>query len=69
MKQAGFFDLAGRLVGISKKSDVLERLLSVLDFELFRPDLARAVPHSDRSKGGRPPFDHVDISKDHDFLR
>jgi transposase, IS5 family len=30
----------------------------VIDFELFRGDL-RAVPRSDRVKGGRPPFDHV----------
>jgi transposase len=31
----------------------------VVDFDLFRGDLERAVPHSDRSKGGRPAFDHV----------
>jgi transposase, IS5 family len=31
----------------------------VIDFELFRPELERAVPRADRSKGGRPPFDHV----------
>jgi transposase, IS5 family len=37
----------------------LERLNAVVDFELFRADLERAVPRSDRAKGGRPPFDHV----------
>ena len=26
---------------------------------MFRADLERAVPRSDRSKGGRPPYDHV----------
>ena len=31
----------------------------MIDFELFRPELERAVPRADRSKGGRPPFDHV----------
>jgi hypothetical protein len=45
----------------------------VVDFELFRAEAAsmgkassnlrvtleRAVPRSDRAKGGRPPFDHV----------
>ena len=31
----------------------------MVDFELFRADLERAVPRSDRAKGGRPPFDHV----------
>lgn len=30
-----------------------------MDFERFRRDLKRAVPRSDRAKGGRPPFDHV----------
>jgi hypothetical protein len=30
-----------------------------VDFEGFRPDLARVVPRSDGSKGGRPFFDHV----------
>ncbi len=29
-----------------------------MDFELFRPDLERAVPQADRSRGGRP-FDQV----------
>src|SRR5215471_12348434 len=28
-------------------------------FELFRGDLERAVPRADRSRGGRPAFDHV----------
>jgi transposase, IS5 family len=31
----------------------------VVDFELFGPELEAAVPRVDRSKGGRPPFDHV----------
>ncbi len=57
--QSGFFDLEERLSGLSKKGDDLERLGAVIDFELFRPELERAVPRSDRSKGGRPPFDHV----------
>jgi DNA invertase Pin-like site-specific DNA recombinase len=37
----------------------LERLSAVIDFELFRLELERAVPRADRSKGSRPPFDHV----------
>jgi IS5 family transposase len=47
------------LAGLSKKGDDLERLAAVVDFEVFRPELERAVPRADRSKGGRPPFDHV----------
>jgi|SRR5215213_581765 len=57
--QAGFFDLDERLKELSAKGDALERLDAIVDFELFRPDLARAVARSDRSKGGRPPFDLV----------
>src|SRR5918997_7109250 len=57
--QAGFFDIDERLKELSAKGDDLERLLAVVNFELFRADLARAVPRSDGSKGGRPPFDHV----------
>jgi transposase, IS5 family len=31
----------------------------LVDFEVFRPELERAVPRADRAKGGRPPYDHV----------
>jgi hypothetical protein len=61
--QPGFFDLEERLARLSAKGDELERLSAVVDFELFRPELERAVPRSDRSKGGRPPFDHVVMFK------
>ena len=61
--QAGFFDLDERLSELSAKGDDLERLNAIIDFDLFRPDLARAVPRADRSKGGRPPFDHVFMFK------
>jgi transposase, IS5 family len=61
--QAGFFDIDGRLAELSAKGDDLERLNTVVDFELFRCDLERAVPRKDRSKGGRPPFDHVFMFK------
>src|SRR5580692_10924909 len=57
--QAGFFDVEERLKELSAKGDALERLTTVVNFELFRADLERAVPRSDGSKGGRPTFDHV----------
>ena len=57
--QAGFFDVDERLKQLSAKGDALERLNAIVDFELFRADLERAVPGSDRAKGGRPAFDHV----------
>jgi IS5 family transposase len=61
--QAGFFDVDERLKELSAKGDQLERLSAIVDFELVRPDLEKAVPRSDGSKGGRPPFDHVFMFK------
>jgi hypothetical protein len=61
--QAGFFDVDERLKELSAKGDALERLSAIVDFELFRADLARAVPRSDGAKGGRPPFDLVFMLK------
>jgi IS5 family transposase len=57
--QPGFFDVDERLKDISAKGDDLERLNQIVDFEVFRADLEHAVPRSDRSKGGRPPYDHI----------
>ncbi len=59
----GFFDVDERLAELSAKGDDLERLNALVDFELFRPALEAAVPRGDRSKGGRPPFDHVFMFK------
>ena len=61
--QPGFFDVDERLKDLSAKGDALERLTVIVDFELFRPDLMRAVPRSDGSRGGRPPFDLVFMFK------
>jgi transposase, IS5 family len=52
--QAGFFDVDERLKALSAKGDQLERLCAIVNFELIRPDLVRAVPRSDGAKGGRP---------------
>jgi hypothetical protein len=57
--QTGFFDIDERLRELSAKGDELEGLNALVDFELFRGDLERAVQRSDRSRGGRPAFDHV----------
>ena len=58
-RPARLSDLEERLAELSKTGDDLERLQAVIDVELFRPELERTVPRADRSKGGRPPFDHV----------
>jgi IS5 family transposase len=57
--EPGFFDIDERLKDLSAKGDDLERLNAIIDFEIFRNDLARAVPRADRAKGGRPAYDHV----------
>jgi transposase, IS5 family len=57
--QPGFFDVDARLAELSAKGDDLERISGLVDFEMFRAELERAVPRSDGSKGGRPAFDHV----------
>ncbi|GBQ52294.1 transposase [Acidomonas methanolica] len=57
MKQAGFFDVDERLARLSGVGDQLEAFSWTVDFEVFRPDLDRALAYADGSKGGRPPFD------------
>jgi len=58
-RQAGFCDLEARLAGLSREGDELKRLTALVDVELFREELERAVPRADRSRGGWPPFDHA----------
>jgi transposase, IS5 family len=62
-RMAGFFDIDERLRELSAKGDDLERIKSLVNFEIFRSDLEAAVPRADRSKGGRPPFDCVFMFK------
>ena len=57
--QPGFFDLDNRYAALSEAGDPLERLSAVIDFELFRGPLRKALKRSDRTQGGRPPYDPV----------
>lgn len=57
--QTGFWDIEYRLAELSAEGDPLERLSATVDFEIFRPVLAKAVRRSDPAKGGRPGFDVV----------
>jgi len=59
VRGAGFFDFDERLKALSAKGDDLERIKTLVDFELFRSELEKSVPRSDGAKGGRPGFDHV----------
>jgi IS5 family transposase len=61
--QPGFFDGEERLKALSAAGDPLERLSRVVDFEVFRGELEAALSRSDRSKGGRPPYDPVVMFK------
>ena len=45
--QPGFFDAEERLHWLSGAGDALERLAGVVDFELFREELQRALNRSD----------------------
>jgi transposase, IS5 family len=58
-RQPGLFDGEDRLKALSAAGDPLERLARVVDFALFRGDLETALARSDRTKGGRPPYDAV----------
>lgn len=58
-QQPGFFDVDERYAALSKAGDPLERLREVVDFELFRKPLERALRRSERRQGGRPPYDPV----------
>ena len=53
------FDLDRRYAALSAARDPLERLALVVDFELFRDELETALARSDRTRGGRPPYDAV----------
>jgi IS5 family transposase len=57
--QPGLFDVDERYTSLSAAGDPLERLASVVDFELFRAELDLALDRSDRARGGRPPYDAV----------
>jgi hypothetical protein len=57
--QPGFFDIEDRLRRLSDLGDQLETFRSAVDFELFRPELNAALSYTDRTEGGRPPFDPV----------
>ena len=52
--QPGFFDLGDRYAALSAAGDPLERLSSVVDFELFRGPLTAALRRGHATRvGGR----------------
>ncbi len=59
VRQPGLFDLYERYRKLSEVGDPLPRLKELIDFEVFRQALAKALNRSDGSKGGRPSYDAV----------
>jgi transposase len=58
-KQAGFWNVEDRFRELSTQGDPLEKLLEIVDFEIFRAVLREALGTDERPRGGRPPFDPV----------
>lgn len=54
--QAGFWDIDERYALLSEAGDPLEKLNSVVPWDVFRKPLAKALKRSDGAKGGRRPF-------------
>ena len=63
MRQAGLFGLSDQLKRLSDCGDPLETMSRVVDFEVFRPVLDKALAYGSGGKGGRPPYDPVAMFK------
>lgn len=63
MHQAGLFGLSDQLKRLSDCGDPLETMSRVVDFEIFRPALEKALAYGDGAKGGRPPYNPVAMFK------
>ena len=63
MRQAGLFGLSDQLKRLSDCGDPLETMGRVVEFEVFRPALEKALAYGDGAKGGRPPYDPLAMFK------
>ena len=61
--QPGLFDVDDRLKRLSDLGDQLLAFAAAVDFEMFRPELTRALAYFNGAQGGRPPFDPVMMFK------
>ena len=61
--QRGFFDLDERYQRLSEAGDPLEKLNALIDFEIFRKTLDKALAYKSGAQGGRKPFDSVIMFK------
>jgi IS5 family transposase len=63
MGQLGFFDVAKKLQELSNLGDPLEKLTKAIDWERFKPVIAKAFRKERKSNAGRPPFDYLMMFK------
>ncbi len=66
MKQPGqnsFFDEESRLTKLTQKKDPLLKLSAMIEWEKFRPVIARAMKKITRGTGGRPAYDYIMMFK------
>lgn len=61
--QPGFWDIDERCVRLSEAGDPLEKLNALVPWEVFRKPLAKALKRSGGEKGGRSPYDAVQMFK------
>lgn len=59
----GLFDYEFRLEEINKKQPPLQKLNAVIDWELFRKPIEKALTIQAKAPGGRPPFDKLMMFK------
>ena len=59
MSQISFYDGSKRLERLSELGDSLEQLNTIVDWDIFRDVLDKAIPRQNKSQGGRPPFDNL----------
>ena len=59
MREIGFFDEDDRLKKLSEMGDPLEKISKVVNWEIFRPLLNKAMEKEDRGVGGRPAWDYI----------
>lgn len=61
--QRGFFDEQDRLELLRKQGDPLEKLNSLIHWEMFQPQLKKCFKKQTKGPGGRPAFDYVMMFK------
>lgn len=59
----GIFDYHNWVEKMSSTPTILDRLLGIIDFEIFRDDLEKPLLREARGPGGRPAFDAVFMFK------